>query len=270
MQRHLVIVLPALAVVALATAANHGSATNAAIVRAVRAPYEAYFARDAPALCADFIPTVSAQLVANAPAGTTCEAAVAEVFTLTAPYQPRVPAHLPADWTVGHIVQHGALASAVVRYGTEGTASFKLQRIEGKWLIATRSRIITVSACDFSPHPTPCPAAARIMVFLIAPLNPSPVPIPAIPGTVKRIGGHELSEFKAGRTVYDQSGCAACHRIGDQGNKGPGPDLTQVGSTLSTPEIERAIVDPSEPMPSFKNLPAKKFKAIVEFLSLLR
>jgi hypothetical protein len=270
MQRHLVIVLPALAAVVLAAGPNDGSATDEAIARAVRAPYEAYFAQDAPALCADFTPTVSEQLVANAPAGSTCESAVAEVFKLTAPYQPRVPKHLPADWTVGRIVQHGALAAAVVRYGTEGTASFKLQRIEGKWLIATHSHIITVSACDFTPHPTPCPPTARIRVFLITPPNPSPAPIPAVPGAVERAGGHELSAFKTGRTVYDQSGCAACHRIDDQGNKGPGPNLTHVGSALSKPEIERAIVDPSEPMPSFKNLPAKKLRGIVEFLSLLR
>jgi hypothetical protein len=34
--------------------------------------------------------------------------------------------------------------------------------------------------------------------------------------------------------------------------------------------IEHAVVDPSEPMPSFKKLPRAKFHALVRFLSLLR
>lgn len=268
---YLAAALPALAAAALAVAPNSGPGTSTAITGAVRAPYEAYFARDAHALCADFTPTVSAHLVAEAPAGSTCESAVAEVFALTAPYQPRPPTQrLPADWTVGHIAQHGGLASAVLRYGKEGTASFELQNIAGKWLIASHARLVTVSACIFAPHPTPCPAGARIMVFIPAPPTLSAPPMLAIPVAVRRTGGKELSEFKAGRTVYAQTGCAACHRIGDQGNMRPGPNLTHVGSMLSTRRIERALLDASEPMPSFKNLPARKLKAIVEFLSLLR
>lgn len=270
MQRHLVIALPALAAAALAVAPSSGSTTEKAITDAVRAPFEAYVARDAPALCADFTPTVSQHLVENAPAGSTCESALAELFTLTAPYQRPAPAHLPAGLTVRHIVRHGSLASVVVQYRAEGTVSLKLQRVDGRWLIATHSRITTVSACDLTPHPTPCPATALVTVFFIAPPSLAQGPIPAIPGAVQRAGGRELSDFKTGRTVYDQSGCAACHRIDDYGNKGPGPNLDHVGSKLSSPEIERALIDPSEPMPSFKNLPAKKFKAVVEFLSLLR
>jgi menaquinol-cytochrome c reductase cytochrome b/c subunit len=91
-----------------------------------------------------------------------------------------------------------------------------------------------------------------------------------VPVAVGRAGGKELSDFEAGRTVYAQSGCAACHRLGDVGNAGPGPNLTHIGSTLSTPQLERAIIDPRAPMPSFSHLPAAKFKAVVEFLSLLR
>jgi menaquinol-cytochrome c reductase cytochrome b/c subunit len=95
-------------------------------------------------------------------------------------------------------------------------------------------------------------------------------PLPEVPAAVRRAGGKELSDFEAGRTVYAQSGCAACHRLGDFGNAGPGPNLTHIGSTLSTPQLERALVDPHAPMPSFSHLPAAKFKSVVEFLSLLR
>ena len=73
----------------------------------------------------------------------------------------------------------------------------------------------------------------------------------------------------AGLSVKDIDG-VACHRIGDYGNARPGPNLTHVGSTLSTPQLEHAIIDPRAPMPSFSHLPTAKFKAVVEFLSLLR
>jgi len=92
----------------------------------------------------------------------------------------------------------------------------------------------------------------------------------APPPAVRRAGGHELAEFKLGRAVMAESGCLACHRIGSEGNPGPGPALTHIGSVLSRRAIEHALIDPSAPMPSFKHLPAAKFKALVEFLSELR
>ncbi len=36
---------------------------------------------------------------------------------------------------------------------------------------------------------------------------------------------------QAGQTVANQSGCGACHKFGEAGNAGPGPDLTHIGST---------------------------------------
>ena len=37
----------------------------------------------------------------------------------------------------------------------------------------------------------------------------------------------------AGELVVGQSGCLACHVIGDNGNNGPGPDLTHIGKTAA-------------------------------------
>jgi hypothetical protein len=91
-----------------------------------------------------------------------------------------------------------------------------------------------------------------------------------VPPAVAQAGGEQLATFRAGRTVAAQSGCLACHRIGEDGNRGPGQDLTHVGSALSESSIERAILDPTAPMPSFRNLPAAKLHALVVFLSLLR
>jgi hypothetical protein len=91
-----------------------------------------------------------------------------------------------------------------------------------------------------------------------------------IPVAVSRAGGPALAQFYLGRRVAAQSGCLACHRIGAAGNRGPGPDLTNIGSTLSSHAIERAILNPTAPMPSFRHLPKAKLRALVTFLSLLR
>lgn len=92
----------------------------------------------------------------------------------------------------------------------------------------------------------------------------------ATPSWVKQAGGRTLSEFEAGRLVVAQSGCLACHQIGDNGNNGPGPQLTHIASRLPRQGIARTLVNPTAPMPSFKNLPAQKFKAAVEFLAQLK
>jgi menaquinol-cytochrome c reductase cytochrome b/c subunit len=90
------------------------------------------------------------------------------------------------------------------------------------------------------------------------------------PKTVQRAGGATLAEYEAGKLVVAQSGCLACHKIGDNGNSGPGPDLTHIAARLPRQGIARTLVNPTAPMPSFKNLPPQKFKAVVEFLSQLK
>jgi menaquinol-cytochrome c reductase cytochrome b/c subunit len=92
----------------------------------------------------------------------------------------------------------------------------------------------------------------------------------ATPAAVVQAGGSTLSEYEAGRKVVAQSGCLACHKIGENGNAGPGPNLTNIASRLPRQGIARTLVNPTAPMPSFKNLPAKKFTAIVNFLSQLK
>src|SRR5262249_40753681 len=77
------------------------------------------------------------------------------------------------------------------------------------------------------------------------------------------VGAAELAQFDLGRTVTAQSGCLACHRVGEAGNAGPGPDLTDVGSRLPAAAIEHAILNPTAPMPSFSALPKVKLAALV-------
>ena len=92
----------------------------------------------------------------------------------------------------------------------------------------------------------------------------------ATPASIKQAGGTELFEFEAGKAVVAQSGCLACHKIGENGNSGPGPDLTRIGGRLKGQALARTLVNPTAPMPSFKSLPPQKFKAVVAFLGLLK
>jgi ubiquinol-cytochrome c reductase cytochrome b subunit/menaquinol-cytochrome c reductase cytochrome b/c subunit len=82
--------------------------------------------------------------------------------------------------------------------------------------------------------------------------------------------GASLAQYNAGKLVAAQSGCLACHKLGDNGNDGPGPPLTDVGSRVPKQAIARTLINPTAPMPSFKDLPPAKFNALVAFLSQLQ
>jgi menaquinol-cytochrome c reductase cytochrome b/c subunit len=60
-----------------------------------------------------------------------------------------------------------------------------------------------------------------------------------------------------------------CHRLGEAGNRGPGSNLTHVGSRLSSAAINRALVDTRAPMPAFSGLPRSERRNLVYFLSQL-
>jgi quinol-cytochrome oxidoreductase complex cytochrome b subunit len=77
-------------------------------------------------------------------------------------------------------------------------------------------------------------------------------------------------QFEQGKQVAAQSGCLACHKFGENGNDGPGPDLTDIGSKLPAQAIERTLVNPSGIMPEYGNLPPEKFDALVRFLASLQ
>ncbi len=92
----------------------------------------------------------------------------------------------------------------------------------------------------------------------------------ATPASVVRAGGPQLAEYEAGKKAVAQSGCLACHKIGENGNAGPGPNLSHIGSRVPLQALARTLVNPTAPMPSFKNLPPKKFQQIVGFLHQLK
>jgi quinol-cytochrome oxidoreductase complex cytochrome b subunit len=77
-------------------------------------------------------------------------------------------------------------------------------------------------------------------------------------------------QYEAGKLVVAQSGCLACHKIGENGNDGPGPHLTDIGDKLQPAAIRRTLDNPTAPMPSFKGLPEQKKADLVAFLAQLR
>jgi quinol-cytochrome oxidoreductase complex cytochrome b subunit len=76
-------------------------------------------------------------------------------------------------------------------------------------------------------------------------------------------------QFEAGKLAVAQSGCLACHKIGENGNGGPGPNLTDIADKLPRAAILRTLENPTAPMPSFAGLPEEKKTAMVNFLSQL-
>jgi menaquinol-cytochrome c reductase cytochrome b/c subunit len=92
-------------------------------------------------------------------------------------------------------------------------------------------------------------------------------------GPPKGLAGTALTQWEKGKLVAAQSGCLACHKIGENGNDGPGPQLTHVGDKLPPGAIQQTLRNPTAPMPSFAALAEQqpqKFQALVSFLSQLK
>jgi menaquinol-cytochrome c reductase cytochrome b/c subunit len=92
----------------------------------------------------------------------------------------------------------------------------------------------------------------------------------AAAGSPNSIDMKVAPQYQAGKLVAAQSGCLACHKIGENGNDGPGPHLTTIADKLPAGAIRRTLENPTAPMPSFKNLPPQKLNALVNFLSSLK
>ncbi len=92
----------------------------------------------------------------------------------------------------------------------------------------------------------------------------------AAAGSPNEIEVEVAQEYEPGKLVAAQSGCLACHKIGHNGNDGPGPVLTDIGNKLPKAAILRTLENPTAPMPSFSGLPEEKKSAMVDFLAQLR
>jgi len=79
-------------------------------------------------------------------------------------------------------------------------------------------------------------------------------------------------QYEAGKLVAAQSGCLACHLFEHNGNSGPGPELTAIGSRLPQAGIARSLEIGPGIMPSYAGLKESdpdKFRDLVLFLASL-
>jgi menaquinol-cytochrome c reductase cytochrome b/c subunit len=93
------------------------------------------------------------------------------------------------------------------------------------------------------------------------------------PDRIVAEGPAAVQKFELGKQVVAQSGCLACHKIGENGNSGPGPELTEIGARLRSQAIQQTLLNPTAPMPSFaalKKQSPEQFAALVYFLNDLR
>lgn len=91
--------------------------------------------------------------------------------------------------------------------------------------------------------------------------------------SVRAQGPAMVEQFEAGKQVLAQSGCLACHKIGENGNDGPGPHLDDIGARVGRDAIARTLVNPTAPMPSYAQLQEQepeRFNNLVAFLSQLK
>jgi mono/diheme cytochrome c family protein len=88
-------------------------------------------------------------------------------------------------------------------------------------------------------------------------------------GTPTEIDLEVAAEFEAGKDVTAQSGCLACHKIGENGNDGPGPELTEIGNQIPRSAIARSLEVGPGIMPSYTNLPPEKQEQLTAFLASL-
>jgi menaquinol-cytochrome c reductase cytochrome b/c subunit len=79
----------------------------------------------------------------------------------------------------------------------------------------------------------------------------------------------QFKTLKAGQEVVAQSGCLACHKLGENGNAGPGPTLTHIGARIPRNGILRSLRAGPGIMPAFNDLPPRKLKAIADYLASL-
>src|ERR687893_2893648 len=84
----------------------------------------------------------------------------------------------------------------------------------------------------------------------------------AAAGSPNEIEYEVAEQYEPGKLVVAQSGCLACHKIGHNGNDGPGPDLTNIADKLPRAAILRTLENPTAPMPSFRDLDAEKKTAM--------
>jgi menaquinol-cytochrome c reductase cytochrome b/c subunit len=131
--------------------------------------------------------------------------------------------------------------------------------------------IVLLPFVDRSPERRPerRPVAMAAAIFTIAAMAYLTY-LGANAGSPNEIEYQVAAEYEPGKLVAAQSGCLACHKIGENGNDGPGPELTEIGKILPMAAIERTLENPTPPMPSYRELDEQKKADLVAFLAQLK
>ena len=247
-----------------------------AVLDAAVLPLQKALDRDAAGLCGSFTPEVAASLVVGSEQS--CVQAVTAVMASAAASDPP-PAQTPQVGVASRpqISVRGSTAVAVFTASYESSAGVTilvplrlgLERVEGKWLVASPAVLVVRAGCR-PGLPKPCPAGAQHLALIFVGIGQRTLLRLPVPAAVRRAGRGAVGQFRAGEYYVASSGCLACHRIDDEGNRGPGPGLTHVAARLGSREIRHALLDPTAPMPSFNRMPPHKLRDVIAFLAALK
>jgi len=92
----------------------------------------------------------------------------------------------------------------------------------------------------------------------------------AVAGSPTEIEKPTAPRYEQGKQIVAESGCLACHAIGENGaHGGLGPELTHIGSVLPKSAIKRSVAVGPGIMPSFEGLGEKDLNQVADYLASL-
>jgi mono/diheme cytochrome c family protein len=92
----------------------------------------------------------------------------------------------------------------------------------------------------------------------------------AASGSPSEIELETKPQYEQGKQIVAQSGCLACHAIGENGSHGGlGPDLTEIGSMVPRLAIKRSVAVGPGIMPAYEGLGEKKLNQVADYLASL-
>jgi len=92
----------------------------------------------------------------------------------------------------------------------------------------------------------------------------------AAAGSPSEIELETKPQYEQGKQIVAQSGCLACHAIGENGSHGGlGPDLTEVGSMVPRLAIKRSVAVGPGIMPAYDGLGEVKLNQVADYLASL-
>jgi len=92
----------------------------------------------------------------------------------------------------------------------------------------------------------------------------------AASGSPSEIELETKPQYEQGKQIVAQSGCLACHAIGENGvHGGLGPDLTEIGSMVPRLAIKRSVAVGPGIMPGYQGLGEKKLNQVADYLASL-